>query len=112
MRIFTCLAVFIVTGLFLVSFTDNAKAGNIPFPGDLHVCVHDCEVFCDDLVGECLTANNCESESGKDKVLCETACQICNDCCYYECLDLDCGLEQRKMRKDRALCNRLECTLE
>ena len=99
MKTFSFLTVFLLAGLFLVSFVDYAKAGNA---GE---CVDQCKVNCD--AGQYKT--DCAGLQGEDRKECNAIANIFAGCCYHECLEDDCGEE---VPEDSTICEIIEefCT--
>jgi len=98
MKTFSFLVMFALAGLFFVSFTGDAKAGFSSNGGCINFCADECEAaFEKDCVDDCF------GQSGRDRGQCIKDCNICTDCCYYECLDVICDLP-RKNTNDRELC--------
>jgi len=85
MKAFSFLTVFLLAGLFLVSFVDYAKAGVGPH-GE---CVNSCKVVCD----AAQYKESCAEFTGEERKDCNTFINIISGCCYHDCLEENCGVE-------------------
>ena len=83
MKTFSFLIVFLLAGLFLVSFVDYAKAGTA---GE---CVDFCKSDCD--AGQYKT--DCDGLTKEERKDCNTFVNIVSGCCYHDCLEEVCGEE-------------------
>ena len=82
MKALSFLTVFLLAGLFLVSFVDYAKAGNA---GE---CVDQCKVNCDAAQYKI----SCEGLQKEERKECNTVSNILSGCCYIECLEETCAI--------------------
>ncbi len=89
MKIFSYLTVFLLAGLFLASFVDDARAGNGPIPGE---CQDQCKFCCD--AGQYKVDFGCQGLTGEARKECNTFATILSKCCYIECLDETCPVGQ------------------
>src|SRR3990172_13348546 len=98
MKTFSFLTVFLLAGLFLVSFVDYANAGTA---GE---CVDFCKGNCN--AGQYKNITDCAGLSGEYRKECITFINIVAECCYIDCLEESCGVED--VPEESIVCEVLE----
>ena len=108
MRMLRFLTLFFIAVVFIVSLNTSVFAGVRTGPVPADECTEFCAIQC-----EATNFNQCKEDCfvyrGRDRGHCIAECQICSNCCYYECLEVEeCDLP-RTDADDRALCEDLLC---
>ncbi len=84
MKIVSVLSIFVLAGLFLVSFSDYLQAGGHPGKSS---CLQECRSICEHAVDSTI---DCSGQTGPEGRDCRAVYRILNKCCFTDCAGDNC----------------------